>query len=119
MTQISMEHWRNVPWDERFEAWAYPIAVISDRYGGVYSGGRWIAVAGFSRGRMGEAALKMLNYEGDIETESNPWGSDTGADNFWCDPPKWVGVGNTPDEAIAALKAKNRDVDWPFDDGKD
>jgi hypothetical protein len=108
----------DVSWGERFEVWAYPIAVISDRYGGVYSGGKWIAVAGLSRGGMGEAVLKMLSYEGDIERDLSPWGSDTCAGDFWCDPPKWIAVGDTPEQAINALKAKNRGADGSLDGEK-
>jgi hypothetical protein len=119
MSRFDLDHWRGVSWEKRFEIWAYPVAIISDRYGGVYSKGQWLAVAGFARGKMGEAALKMLNCEGDIETEPNPWGGDTGAGDFWSDPPSWIAVGDTPDAALAALKAKNANINWPFDDQTD
>lgn len=108
-----LAHWKDVPWDDRFEIWAYPMAVIVDRYGGTYSGGRWIAIAGLSAGGQGSEALKLLNCEPDTPTAS-PWGDDGQAGDFWADPPKWIAVGDTPDAAIAALKAKNADVNWPF-----
>ena len=35
---------------------------------------------------------------------------------FWHNPPQWIAVGGTPQDAIAALKAKYPDFEDDFDD---
>jgi len=107
-------HWRNAPWDRRFHGWAHPIAIIEDRYGGTYSGGEWIAIAKVTDPKTGGATLRLLHSEPD--EEPSPWGGDDDAMNFWDDPPSWVGVGRTPDAALTALKVKNLNITWPFDE---
>jgi hypothetical protein len=114
MTTGPLNHWKDISWDKRFEIWAYPIAVIEDRYGGTYSGGQWIAIAGITNPALGAASLKFLAEKS--EAIANPWGGDIEAGEFWSDPPKWIAAGDTPDAAIAALKAKNADMDWPDGD---
>lgn len=114
MSNARHESWRGVPWDERFEAWAYPIAIVNDRYGGVYSGGKWLAIAGIDNPRLGGSVLKMLARDGG--GTPNPWGGDEQAGFFWRDPPAWIAVGDTPEKALAPLKAKNSEMNWPFDD---
>lgn len=109
-----LKHWLDVPWDRRFELWAYPIAIISDRYGGAYSGGTWIAVAGMQNRKPGSAVLKMLSEHD--EEPSNPWGDDIRAGDFWANPPSWIAAGDTPEDALNALKKKNANIDWPFDE---
>lgn len=111
-----LDHWRDVPWDQRFECWAYPIAIVQDRYGGAYSSGEWIAIAQVQNPETGGTVLRLLHLEPD--REPSPWGGDVDALNYWGNPPKWVGVGQTPEEALAALKRKNADVTWPFEDNQ-
>ena len=84
-----------------------PIVVVEDRYGGGYSGGRWLAVA-----------------TADVEIEGLPrstWvaGDGPGDGNiscalFWMEPPAWIAVGQTPDAAIDALasQADAKDNKW-------
>jgi hypothetical protein len=71
----------------------YPIVIFEDRYSGCYSGGKWLAVA---RGdQPGRNLLETDAYGGD--GEAMEWGFEV---------PDWVGIGQTPEEAIAALEAK-------------
>jgi len=76
-------------------ACCYPIMVISDRFEGKYSGGRWIAYVADPD----EARAKMIrdsqNCEGGI------FGEDADKDKTW-----WIGIGNTPDIAVAHLMRK-------------
>ena len=83
----------------------YPIAAVEDRYGGVYSGGRWLAIAGAD-----ELISPGLRRIDTIFGQSGPHGGDVEAAIFWADPPEWLDVGDTPDDAVAALKAKNLKV---------
>lgn len=82
----------------------YPVAIIEDRYGGTYSGGAWLAI---------DHADKMENGSPRIVRviEGGPHGSDTEAMMFWTDPPDWIAVGDSPDEALAALAAKAKGAD--------
>jgi hypothetical protein len=72
----------------------YPIMIFEDRYMGAYSKGKWIAVA-----------------EADVDGRTEELcdgaaGDDPDAMEFWHDPPAWVAVGNTPNEALASLMQK-------------
>lgn len=81
----------------------WPIAVIQDRYNGVYLGGKWMAIA--------EADLRIDRTSvcrASWVLSNGPYGDDLTAMDFGCDIPKWMGVGNTPDEAIKNLKSKNK-----------
>lgn len=67
----------------------YPVTIIATRYGGVYEGGQYAAFA---------CATELVPPEAE--------GDDTDAMVFWRDAdPRLVGVGATPDAALAALKA--------------
>ncbi len=79
-----------------FDISLWPIAIIEDRYHGTYSGGKWIAIANWRKD-------DRLNF---VEDEGN--GGDTDASDFWYNPPSWVAVGNTPQEALAELKRTNK-----------
>jgi hypothetical protein len=81
----------------------YPIAIIEDRYSGVYSGGGWLAIANADM-----PAVASGEYMPCVSwcLENGPHGDDTEAMVFWHDPPPWIAVGNTPDAALAALRAK-------------
>ena len=70
----------------------YPLTVLSDRYNGCYSGGRWTA---------------WNKYPDDIPY--GPFGDDTSCMEFWRDERSFpVGVGATPGAAIRDLKGKMR-----------
>jgi hypothetical protein len=77
----------------------YPIAVIEDRYSGVYSGGKWLAI---SRAHYLEnGAYRIVRC-----LESGPHGDDSDAMEFWAAPPSWIASGETPDEAIRKLETR-------------
>jgi hypothetical protein len=77
---------------------SYPVAIIEDRYGGCYSGGAWLAIA--IADHLENGAYRVVGC-----LEDGPHGDDTDAQMFWAGPPSWIAVGNTPDEALANLKA--------------
>ena len=70
----------------------YPLTIISDRYGGTYSNGKYLAFNTY-----------FYNLERDIA------GDDTDCNSFWCDFEEgkiqflFCGKGNTPEEAINQL----------------
>lgn len=78
----------------------YPIVVLQDRYGGAYSGGAWLAIANGSD-LVGEA---MTRAQFCLIGDGGPSDSDVEAATFWRNPPDWIAVGQTPDEAINALR---------------
>jgi hypothetical protein len=78
----------------------YPVVVIQDRYGGVYSKGEWLAISEADRRDDQRYARAMEMLEG------GPSGSDTDAMAFWMSPPDWIAVGPTPDEAVRKLVEK-------------
>lgn len=63
----------------------YPVIVISDRYGGAYSGAEWTAFNTY-------------------DVPSGPADGDTECFDFWLSPNMPVGKGSTPDEAVADLE---------------
>jgi hypothetical protein len=77
----------------------YPIAVIEDRYGGAYSGGRWLAIS--CADHLENGAYRIVRC-----LEDGPHGQDIEAREFWESPPSWIAVGATPNEAIQNLEAK-------------
>lgn len=85
----------------------YPIAIVEDRYGGVYSGGKWIAIADHTES-YSEEDDDLNRYEAVMAIAN---GGDGDADDFWRNPnkniPSWIAVGNTPKEAYENLKSKN------------
>lgn len=74
----------------------YPVVIVQDRYGGVYSGGYWIAIANAQ-------APQGRSSRVDFVRNSGPGGSDLDAAGFWTRSPDWLAVGDTPDEALAHL----------------
>ncbi len=74
----------------------YPIAVIEDRYQGVYSSGRWWAVAQSDMLLEGMTRIAWL-------VEYGPGSDDVTASVFWGYAPPWIAAGNTPDVAVANL----------------
>lgn len=64
----------------------YPVTIITTRYGGAYEGGSWAA------------------FNCDPEAiPDDATGCDPEADLWWSRPSLPVGVGSTPDKALAAL----------------
>ena len=74
----------------------YPVVLIEDRYQGVYSGGRWLAVA--------NADIRIEDVPRASWLLGNgPGGDDLEAAEFWAQAPAWIAVGSTPDEAVREL----------------
>lgn len=73
----------------------YPIQILQDRYGGTYSGGKWVAVSNAN-----------WNLE---EVDNSINGDDVMARNYGdtIKDKKYVAVGDTPDEALKNLELKN------------
>ena len=89
---------------------AWPIVIVEDRYGGTYSGGGWLAIAGADE--LAGADLRVgVNRAGYVLGDEGPHGEDLEAMEFWANPPEWIAVGDTPDKALAALKAKLEKAD--------
>jgi hypothetical protein len=82
----------------------WPVAIIQDRYMGSYSKGEWLAIAD-----------STADYSSDLGVTNRvdwclldgPHGDDVAARIFWSSPPAWIAVGNTPNEALDNLIAKN------------
>jgi hypothetical protein len=74
----------------------YPIMLLQDRYGGGYSRGQWIAIRDANK-------LVGLVSRATWTVEHGPSGDDINAASFWSEPPDWIAVGASPDEAIKAL----------------
>jgi hypothetical protein len=74
----------------------YPIAIVQDRYSGVYSEGTWLGVAQASMPHEGQSRVDFVLCNG-------PRGDDSEAAEFWADPPQWIAVGNSPQEALDRL----------------
>ena len=75
----------------------YPVRIYQDRYGGSHSaGGEWVAVD-----------LKNNTIEVS-EIEKGILGDDVEAMKFWvyAKAEKWIATGPTPNDALAALEAK-------------
>jgi len=75
---------------------AYPIAIVQDRYSGVYSEGTWLAIAQADLPHEGRSRADFVLADG-------PHGDDCVASEFWSDPPLWIAVGNSPQEALDRL----------------
>src|SRR3990167_6714134 len=80
----------------------YPVAIIEDRYSGVHSGGKWLAIAEADASWHGSAPESRAQFC----IEAGPSSGNSDARKFWASPPDWIAVGNTPDEALAALCTK-------------
>lgn len=72
----------------------YPIVIREARYSGVYEGGKWFAIA---------------EYAGESEAlENYIHGDDSDALDFWdSDEAKMIGVGDSPNSALADLYVKH------------
>jgi hypothetical protein len=79
----------------------YPVAVIQDRYQGVYSDGAWLAIADADEphSEMARASWALT---------CGPGGGGIEACRFWGSPPDWIGAGATCEGAIAQLLERHR-----------
>lgn len=66
-----------------------PVVIIQTRYGGTYEGGKWAAF-----------------HCDEEQIPSYAQGSDVPCRHWWDYNSRWVGVGQTPDEALADLESK-------------
>jgi hypothetical protein len=77
----------------------YPVAIVQDRYAGIYSNGIWLAVAQADQKCEGQSRVDFILSD----QSRGPHGDDTEAMRFWADPPEWIAVGNSPQEALDHL----------------
>lgn len=87
----------------------YPIAIIEDRYQGVYSKGKWVAIPS-SDDQQGDfeghrSSLEYLYEYG--------FGNPAEAKDFWYThgDELWIAVGDTPNEALKNLVEKQKAPD--------
>lgn len=80
----------------------FPVAIVTDRYHGTYSGGLWWAVA-LADAPFDEIELEPTRLAHCLD--DGPNGTDHEALAFWAKRPRWIAVGNTPTEAMEALLA--------------
>ena len=88
----------------------WPIAVFEDRYGGTYSGGKWLAVAAFECGcsemdDLTEDDRTKLDYAANRALSGDFEAGEFGGKIAEI---RWLSVGETPDEAIKNLREKAR-----------
>ncbi len=74
----------------------HPIMLLQDRYGGGYSGGQWIAI---------REANEMFETDSLAAwvVKNGPNGDDRDAAGFWSNPPDWIAVGASPEDAMTAV----------------
>ena len=77
----------------------YPVAILEDRYGGVYSGGQWLAISN-ATDKHAESKKTRLEYI----SSDGPSADDVTCANFWASAPKWIAVGATPNNAVQNLR---------------
>jgi len=80
---------------------AFPIILVEDRYSGTCSQGAWLAVAQADKLAGDRSWADCVLDAGAV----GPHGDDLQAAAFWSDPPDWIAVGNSPEEAIDRLAA--------------
>jgi hypothetical protein len=96
-------------WEERLVAplsdavkKLHPVTIINTRYGGGYEGGEW-------------AAFPLRSSE----IPSAATGDDNECRAWWADPPVAVGLGATPDRAIASLAVVVTNCPHPTNKGRE
>lgn len=97
--------------DSQTQMKAYPVVILQDRYGGVYSGGAWLAIAEGTRDGSPATYLRRAYYSNELPPYSRfaevlhyAHAEDTGTMDFRL--LSWVGVGDTPDAALEDLYRK-------------
>lgn len=83
----------------------YPVAILQDRYNGVYSGGAWVAVADFER-QNEEGGKTRLQFVSEWIYSGDPDAMEFGSNIL--PGLNYVAVGDTPDKALEALRGKVR-----------
>lgn len=76
------------------------IVILQDRYGGCYSGAEWFAIQCAQATDHFVPRLQIVTQEIEVV---GPHSDDCSTREFWFDPPPWIAVGGSPDEALAAL----------------
>lgn len=76
------------------------MTIIEDRYGGAYSGGKWIACPG-------DVFWSTTNF---LEKFREIWSDDVSCSMWWDEHKDDVGVGQTPEEARQDLLRKHPDA---------
>ena len=83
------------------ETWFRAADILSSSWMiGTYSGGSWLTIANGSE-LIGEA---MTRPQFCLIGDDGPSDRDIEAATFWRNPPDWIAVGPTPDEAINRLR---------------
>ncbi len=82
----------------------YPVAILQDRYGGVYSGGEWIAIACADLNE-GEK-IEGVQYSRYGRVFYSAMGGDSTAFRFWNEYKgrDWIAMGSSPQEALDRLR---------------
>jgi hypothetical protein len=81
----------------------FPVALIQDRYRGVYSGGAWLAVAEVSE--LVDSTNTRLQFC--LTDDLGPSGPDPDAAAFWVEPPSWIASGESTTAALEALRSRD------------
>ena len=85
----------------------HPVAILEDRYNGAYSKGSFLCISEHTSHDLGIANTDEVNNQGMWSRYDYLIGyarsEDLEAEEFWKNPPNWVAVGNTPDEALLNL----------------
>ena len=77
----------------------YPVAIIESRYSGTYEGGKWHAIPEFD---------DVINTE---RYQDYMYGDDGSALDFWdSESASGIGVGDTPELALADMQLKERNI---------
>ena len=104
-----------VPHDYYIDTTLYPISIFEDRYTGVYSGGKWIAVANsdmYDNTIVETEHYHKTHYELAFEgTHSDD--ITAGEFGYMIKFVPWIAVGNTPNEALENLQKKNKVIQMP------
>ena len=73
----------------------YPVTITPARYSGVYEGGKWVAF------NLYPEDLPEAAFDDDVTCMT-----------WWSSFDKYVGIGSTPNEALADLKIKSEQKDF-------
>ena len=76
----------------------YPVAILEDRYNGVYSGGQWLAISKATDKHNGSKKTRL-----EFISSDGPSADDATCMKFWESAPEWIAVGATPNNAVENL----------------